>query len=76
MMIFATILNFIAFIVILAELNWKWVDMTSQNRIGYAHSIFGILTISIPLFQVPEVSHRNEKFKMSFIEIYVKNFSI
>ena len=49
-MIFVPILSIIAFIVILADLGWKWVDI--ESKVGFAHSIFGIVVIGLSVIQV------------------------
>ena len=49
-MIFVVINSIVSFIVILADLNWKWVD--SASPVSFAHSIFGILTVGLALIQV------------------------
>ena len=49
-MIMVPILTFTSFIVILSDLDWKWVSPTS--RVEFAHSIFGIVTVSFSILQV------------------------
>lgn len=49
-MIFVPICSVTAFIVILADLNWKWVSASS--KVEFAHSIFGIVTIGLSIIQV------------------------
>lgn len=52
LMIFLPICSITAFIVILAELDWKWVEISTP--VEFAHSIFGIVTIGISIIQVSE----------------------
>ena len=53
----AVLLSFIAFILILADLKWSWVESTS--RVSYAHSIIGILTIVFAFLQVLILKFKN-----------------
>ena len=39
-----------AFLVILSDLNWKWVS--TETPLNFAHSITGIITISLPFLQI------------------------
>ena len=50
LMISVPIVSIIAFIIILSQLKWTWVDST--NQAAFAHSIIGILTISFSFLQV------------------------
>lgn len=50
LMIFTQICSLIAFIIILADLNWEWVSLT--NKVSFAHSIIGMLVIGLSLIQV------------------------
>ena len=54
LMIFVPIVAITAFIVILADLDWKWVE--SSERLPFAHSIIGIITIGFSLIQVRFIS--------------------
>ncbi len=49
-MILVVLMSITAFIVILADLNWKWVE--SSDTIEFIHSIFGIITIGFAIIQV------------------------
>jgi len=49
-MISVPIVSIIAFIIILSQLKWTWVDSTQQ--LNFAHSIIGIITISFSVVQV------------------------
>ena len=50
LMISVPIVSIIAFIIILSQLKWTWVDSTDQ--LNFAHSIIGIITISFSVVQV------------------------
>ena len=50
LMISVPIVSIIAFIVILSQLKWGWIDSTEQ--LNFAHSIIGIITISFSVVQV------------------------
>ena len=49
-MISVPIISVTAFIVILADLEWKWVGQTLS--LNFAHSILGIITIGFSIIQV------------------------
>ena len=49
-MIFVPICSSVAFIVILADLEWKWLETTQLTN--FVHSIFGIVTIGLSIIQV------------------------
>lgn len=49
-MIIVSLISITAFIVILSELDWKWV--TTDEPLNFAHSIFGIVAIGLPIIQV------------------------
>jgi hypothetical protein len=49
-MIFVPICSLVAFLVILAQLNWSWVS--SANRTSFAHSIVGVLALVFSFVQV------------------------
>ncbi|CAF0731294.1 unnamed protein product, partial [Brachionus calyciflorus] len=51
LMIFTLVVSIIAFLVVLAQLDWKWVD-AENNETAMAHSIFGIIVISISFLQI------------------------
>ena len=53
-MISVPVLSLIAFLVILSDLDWQWVETSEQ--LNFAHSIFGIVTISLSIIQV---KHKN-----------------
>ena len=50
LMISVPIVSIIAFLIILSQLRWGWVDSTEQPN--FAHSIIGIITISFSVLQV------------------------
>jgi hypothetical protein len=50
MMIMVPIASVVAFIVILSDLDWKWVG--AEDKTAFAHSIFGIITICLSVIQV------------------------
>ena len=50
LMILCTIVTIAAFIVILAQSNWKWID--PHERLEFVHSIFGIVAIGLSVIQV------------------------
>lgn len=52
-MILSPIFSIAAFLVILADLEWKWIEKT--NKVSFAHSIFGIVLIGLSLIQVLEI---------------------
>lgn len=54
LMISVPIISLIAFLVILSDLKWKWVDSTEQPH--FAHSIIGIITISFSFIQVIKIN--------------------
>lgn len=49
-MILVVLMSITAFIVILADLEWKWVE--NSGSINFIHSIFGIVTIGLAIIQV------------------------
>ena len=53
LMISVPIVSIIAFLVILLQLKWTWVDSTNQTN--YVHSIIGIITISFSVLQVLKI---------------------
>jgi len=50
LMVFTCTLSIIALLIILAYLDWKWIK--TSEPVNFAHSIFGIVTISLSFFQV------------------------
>ena len=46
------IFSIVAFIVILADLKWKWVELIETQKVNFAHSIIGIIVIGLSLIQV------------------------
>lgn len=50
LMLLVPIFSTIAFIIILANLNWNWVS--TSRTLSFVHSIFGITAIALSLFQV------------------------
>jgi hypothetical protein len=50
LMVCVPIISVAAFIIILANLDWTWVE--TENTIMFAHSIFGIVAIGLSLIQV------------------------
>lgn len=49
-MVLTLLTSIVAFIVILSDLNWLWVDPTES--VNFSHSFFGIVTIVIAIAQV------------------------
>ena len=60
LMMSVPVVSIVAFMVILADLNWKWVDF-ELTPISFAHSIFGILAIAMSLVQIFIAFFRCEK---------------
>jgi hypothetical protein len=52
LMVFALICSIISFIVILADLKWKWIELTDMQVVNFAHSISGIFVIGFSVIQV------------------------
>ena len=50
LMVLVPLLSVIAFLVILSDLNWRWIR--EDEPLEFAHSIFGIFTISFSIIQV------------------------
>ena len=50
LMIFTPICSIAGFLVMLAELDWKWVPITS--KVSFAHSIMGMVVIGLSFIQV------------------------
>ncbi len=46
------IFSIVAFILILADLKWKWVELIETQKVNFAHSIIGIIVIGLSLIQV------------------------
>jgi len=51
-MVFAPICSIVSFIVILADLKWKWIELTDVQVVNFSHSIFGIVVIGFSVIQV------------------------
>jgi hypothetical protein len=51
LMILVSLVSVIALILILAQLEWKWLTLQSGS-VSFSHSVFGILTISFAVIQV------------------------
>ena len=51
-MFFVPVFSIVAFIVILADLKWKWVELIDTQKVNFAHSIIGIIVIGMSLIQV------------------------
>lgn len=49
-MVLTLIFSFVAFMVILSELDWKWVS--TDRPVSLIHSIFGMITIGLAFIQV------------------------
>ncbi len=49
-MILASVISIVAFIVILAYLDWSWTGL--DDPVCFTHSIFGIVTIGFSVIQV------------------------
>ena len=49
-MMLVTALSITGFIVILAQLNWRWV--ATDDTVEFVHSIFGIIAIGLSVIQV------------------------
>ena len=50
LMILATMITLISFLIILSDLNWKW--KSDKKSLEFAHSIFGIIAITFSIIQV------------------------
>lgn len=48
-MLFVPVLSIISLLIILSQLNWKWVEI--ESKAGFAHSIFGIAAIGFSFIQ-------------------------
>lgn len=72
-MMFVPVVAITAFIVILADLNWKWVD--SNETIPFVHSIIGIITIGFSMIQVKRDILSSNGFKKFQIFFSVLRFS-
>ena len=51
-MFFIPIASIVGFIVILADLKWKWVELSNTLVVNFVHSIFGIVVIGFSFIQV------------------------
>ena len=58
-MICVPIISIVAFIVILADLEWKWVEASQDEALEFTHSIFGIVAICLSIIQVMNVAKRD-----------------
>ena len=65
LMFSVSILSIVAFFLIFADLNWKWVELSDGLIINFVHSIFGIVVISLLFVQV-----------RIFLKISIKLFSL
>ena len=54
-MMFIPIVSVAAFIVILWDLDWKWVQLTDFQVVNFVHSIFGIVVIGLSFIQVNQI---------------------
>jgi hypothetical protein len=54
-MLLVCLVSIVSFIVILAELDWKWVS-PAYRPLSFAHSVFGALTIGLCILQVSPLS--------------------
>ena len=46
------VFSIVAFIVILADLKWKWVELIETQKVNFVHSIIGIIVIGLSFIQV------------------------
>ena len=51
-MMFIPVASIVAFIVILADLKWKWIELSDTVVVNFIHSIIGIVVIGFSLIQV------------------------
>jgi hypothetical protein len=51
-MIFVSVVSVAAFLLILYDLEWKWVDYATVSKTTFAHSVCGILAIGLAFLQV------------------------
>jgi hypothetical protein len=49
-MILVPIISFIGLLIILADMNWKWIDLSSP--IQFSHSIIGLVALILSFVQV------------------------
>lgn len=73
MMVLVPILAVIAFLIILADLDWEWIENTEEERTAYVHSITGILAIILSIIQVVIALVRpkpDAKFRYIFNEVH------
>ncbi len=52
LMMFIPVASIVAFIVILADLKWKWIELSDTVVVNFIHSIIGIVVIGFSLIQV------------------------
>ena len=50
LMMIVPVISIVAFILILADLNWKWIE--TDQKLSLAHSIIGMIAIGFSLIQV------------------------
>ena len=53
LMLSVPLISLAAFILILSQLNWSWVTISSS--VGFTHSIFGIVVVALSLVQVRNI---------------------
>ncbi len=46
------VFSVVAFIVILADLKWKWVELIETQKVNFVHSIIGIIVVGLSFIQV------------------------
>ena len=68
-MILVTIITFTSFIVILSDMNWKWIIASNNTSVVFTHSIFGIITVSLTILQVINVKF-SFFLRQIFLNIY------
>ena len=71
LMISVPIVSIIAFLVILSQLKWTWVDSTNQTN--YVHYIIGIITISFSVLQVLKNFFNYIRYFLIFF-LYLKDY--
>ena len=63
-MVCVPIISIAAFIIILWNLNWKWIEM--EDKMMFAHSIFGIVAIGLSLIQVCEFKNKKDNLESCY----------
>jgi hypothetical protein len=66
-MIFVSLVSVAAFILILKDLEWKWINYSTAPKITYTHSICGILVICLAFLQA------NYNLKIIYLIIHNKD---